>query len=126
MSQNLNQRSSAAAKESTTSWRALARWLRQPALPSLPWLAWALPASVLALAITSVPIMVGNDKGLPRYRTLTTQLREVHAQNARLEREVRTLREDVQALGSDPSALQAAARELGMIEDGEYVVLFGE
>ncbi len=91
------------------------------------WLRWAIPAGCLALAIASVPVMVLNEKGLPRYRALQTQLRQIDTQNAHLERRVRTLSHEVEGLTHDTETIERAARErFGMVKDDELVFLFPE
>ena len=90
-------------------------------------LAWLLPFSLLVMAIVAVPLRILDEQGLPRYRALKDELREVTATNARLEREVRDLSREVSALEADPAAIERIARdELGMIRDGELVFQFPE
>lgn len=87
--------------------------------------AWLLPFALLVMAIVAVPLRILDEQGLPRYRVLKQELREVEAQNARLEREVRDLSRDVDALRSDPEAIERIARdELGMVRDEELVFQF--
>ena len=90
-------------------------------------LAFLLPFALLVTAIVAVPLRILDEQGLPRYRALTEELREVEAQNDRLEREVRDLALWVEALERDPAAIERIARdELGMIRDGELVFQFPE
>ena len=64
-------------------------------------------------------------QGLPRYRALRSELVKVKADNARTAREVRALSRHVEALKTDPSALERVARdELGMVREGEIVFQF--
>ena len=87
--------------------------------------AWLLPFALLVMAIVAVPLRILDEQGLPRYRVLKQELREVSAQNERLEREVRDLSRDVEALRSDPEAIERIARdELGMVRDEELVFQF--
>lgn len=87
--------------------------------------AWLLPFGLLVMAIVAVPLRILDEQGLPRYRLLEQELREVDAQNQRLEREVRDLTRDVEALRSDPAAIERIARdELGMVRDEELVFQF--
>ncbi|HJK94231.1 MAG TPA: septum formation initiator family protein [Polyangiaceae bacterium LLY-WYZ-15_(1-7)] len=90
-------------------------------------LAWLLPFMLLVVAIVAVPLRILDEQGLPRYRVLSDELREVDATNQRLEREVRALQREVEALESDPAAIERVARdELGMIRDDELVFQFPE
>ena len=111
--------------------RNLPRGKIEPAKVRVPldvtWLRWAIPAACLALAIASVPVMVLNEKGLPRYRALQAQLRQIDMQNAHLERRVRTLSQEVEGLTHDTDTIERAARErFGMVKDDELVFLFPE
>lgn len=87
--------------------------------------AWLLPFALLVLAIVAVPLRILDERGLPRYRVLKSELGEVEEANARLEAEVRALEREVEALRSDPEAIERVARdELGMIREGELVFQF--
>jgi cell division protein FtsB len=87
--------------------------------------AWLLPFALLCLSIVAVPLRILDEQGLPRYRALRTELREMAARNDRLEREVRGLQRDVHALRTDPHAVERIARdELGMAKSGELVFQF--
>lgn len=89
--------------------------------------AWVLPFALLVMAIVAVPLRILDERGLPRYRVLKSELREVDARNERLRREVRALQQEVDALRTDPSAIEQVARdELGMIRDDEIVFQFPE
>lgn len=86
-----------------------------------------LPFVVLLAAIVFVPLRILDAQGLPRYRALTDELHQLEAQNERLRREVRDLARDVEALRTDPGAVERIARdELGMVRDGELVFQFPE
>jgi cell division protein FtsB len=90
-------------------------------------LSWLLPFGLLVLAIVAVPLRILDEQGLPRYRALKDELREVSAQNDRLEREVRDLLREVEGLENDPVAIERIARdELGMVREGELVFQFPE
>jgi cell division protein FtsB len=90
-------------------------------------LSWLLPFGLLVLAIVAVPLRILDEQGLPRYRALKDELREVSAQNDRLEREVRDLLREVEGLENDPVAIERIARdELGMVREGELVFQFSE
>jgi cell division protein FtsB len=87
--------------------------------------AWLLPFGLLLMAIIAVPLRILDPQGLPRYRALSEELREVDAENERLEREVRDLARDVEALRHDPGAVERIARdELGMVREGELIFQF--
>ena len=90
-------------------------------------LAFLLPFALLVTAIVAVPLRILDEQGLPRYRALKQELREVQAQNDRLVREVRDLDRRVEGLKNEPAAIERIARdELGMIRDGELVFQFPE
>lgn len=77
------------------------------------------------MAIVAVPLQILDDQGLPRYRALTEELRELETGNERLEREVRGLQREVDDLRDDPEAIQRIARdELGMVRPGELIFQF--
>lgn len=88
-------------------------------------LSWLLPFALLVVAIVAVPLRILDAQGLPRYRVLKDELREVEAENERLTRELAHLSREVEALRTDPSALERIARdELGMVRAGELVFQF--
>ena len=90
-------------------------------------LAWMLPTSLLALAIVSVPLLVLDEQGLPRYRALRDERGEVERANEALRHEVRSLARDVEALRTDPASLERIARdELGMVRPREILFQFPE
>ncbi len=90
-------------------------------------LAWLLPTSLLVLAIVSVPLLVLDERGLPRYRALRDEEAQLTRQNEALRLEVRALARDVQALRSDESSVERIARdELGMVRPGEILFQFPE
>lgn len=98
---------------------------REDARPPL-WV-WLFPMALLVLAIVSVPIMVLEPQGLPRFRSLESELREIHRDNDGLAHEVRRLDAEVRQLRSDPEAMERIARdELGMVREGELVFQFPE
>jgi cell division protein FtsB len=102
---------------------------RPPATPiATGWggaLAWLLPFGLLLLAIVVVPLLILDEEGLPRYRALRQELREVQTQNARMRHEVMRLQRQVEALRQDPSAIERIARdELGMLRQDEILFQF--
>ena len=72
--------------------------------------AWVLPFALLVMAIVAVPLRILDERGLPRYRVLKAELREVEGRNERLRREVRALQQEVDALRTDPRAIEQVAR----------------
>jgi cell division protein FtsB len=90
-------------------------------------LTWILPFAMLVCAIIFVPARILADEGLPRYRALQAEQVDLDAQNERMRREVRDLQREVQALRTDPSAIERIARdELGMVRPGEVIFQFNE
>jgi cell division protein FtsB len=90
-------------------------------------LAWILPTGLLLVAIVSVPLLVLDDRGLPRYRALRDEREEVLRQNEALRHEVRTLAREVEALRVDPASMERIARDdLGMVRPGEILFQFPE
>ncbi|MBW2463108.1 MAG: septum formation initiator family protein [Deltaproteobacteria bacterium] len=90
-------------------------------------LAWLLPFGLLVLAIVAVPLHLLDDHGLPRYRVLASELRQVESENERVQREVVDLSRQVEALRHDPLAIERIARDdFGMVREGELVFQFAE
>ena len=90
-------------------------------------LGWLLPLALLTLAIVSVPVLALDEEGLPRWRALRRELGEVEHDNDRMRREVECLARDVDALRSDPEAIERIARDdLGMVREGELIFQFPE
>ena len=87
----------------------------------------ALPIAILAVAATSVPVMILRPEGLARMRSLQHELDQVHEENAQLTRDVDGLRAEVQGLRDDPRAVEKIARdELGLVRKSEIVFQFGK
>ena len=90
-------------------------------------LAWLLPFGVLVLAIVAVPLHLLDESGLPRYQVLDKELAQIRAENERVEREVLDLSREVEALRTDPLAIERIARDdLGMVLEGELIFQFPE
>lgn len=88
---------------------------------------WLLPIGLLIFALISVPVMIFDADGLPRFRALKEELRETKVQNEKLQYEVVELQHKVDALRKDPRAIEKIARdELGMIREGEVVFVLRE
>jgi cell division protein FtsB len=79
----------------------------------------------MVMAIMTVPTLVLDEQGLPRYRHLTTELEELRESNEDLVREIATLKGEIDALRSDSSYVERIARdELGMVRAEEFVFQF--
>jgi cell division protein FtsB len=90
-------------------------------------LSWLLPFGVLVLAIVAVPLHLLDDNGLPRYQVLEKELAQIRAENDRVERAVIDLSRAVEALRTDPHAIERIARDdMGMVREGELVFQFPE
>ncbi len=90
-------------------------------------LAWLLPLTLLVGSIVSVPLMVLDEQGLPRYRALRAELAELRRETDQLRDDVRAQGREVEALRADPEAIERIARdELGMVREGEIVFQFPE
>lgn len=87
----------------------------------------ALPVSILALALVSVPVLILQPEGLPRLRGLERELADVNAENAELRRDITRLRVEVRDLRDDPAAVERIARDqLGLVRKSEVVFHFGK
>jgi len=90
-------------------------------------LAWLLPFGLLVLAIVAVPLHLLDENGLPRYQVLDKELSQIRVENERVEREVLDLSREVEALRTDPLAIERIARDdMGMVLEGELVFQFPE
>ena len=79
----------------------------------------------MVMAVMTVPTLVLDEQGLPRYRHLREELQELRASNEELVREIATLKSEIDALRSDPNYVERIARdELGMVRAEEFVVQF--
>ena len=84
-----------------------------------------LPIAVLAIALVGAPIMILAPDGLPRLRTVESELSTVENENAQLSREIEVSRAQVLRLRADPAALERLARdELGLVRQSEVVFQF--
>jgi cell division protein FtsB len=84
-----------------------------------------LPFSLMVMAIMTVPTLVLDEQGLPRYRHLNAEVAELREANEELVREIAELKSEIEALRSDPSYIERIARdELGMVRDEEIVFQF--
>ena len=79
----------------------------------------------LLLSAYLVFSLVFGDLGLVRYFTLDKEYRNVKEDIRRLEKENGRLRQQVEALKTDPETIEKLAREkLGMVREGEKVYQF--
>lgn len=84
-----------------------------------------IPFALMVMAIMTVPTLVLDEQGLPRYRRLREELRELRESNEDLVREIASLKAEVEALRSDPAYVERIARdELGMVRADELVFQF--
>ncbi len=79
----------------------------------------------MVMAIMTVPTLVLDEQGLPRYRKLRAELEELRASNQELVHEIAELKSEIDALRTDPSFVERIARdELGMVREEELVFQF--
>jgi len=79
----------------------------------------------MVMAIMTVPTLVLDEQGLPRFRKLRGELEELRASNQELVREIAELKGEIDALRSDPTFVERIARdELGMVREEELVFQF--
>ncbi len=87
--------------------------------------AWLLPFFLLVLALIAVPVLVMDDRGLPRYKALRAELKEYESANRELGVEVERLKQEIDALRADTDTVERIARdELGMVREGELIFQF--
>ena len=79
----------------------------------------------MVMAIMTVPTLVLDEQGLPRYRALGEEVAELRVSNEVLVREIAELKTEIESLRADPSYIERIARdELGMVRDEELVFQF--
>ncbi len=84
-----------------------------------------LPFLLMVMAIMTVPTLVLDEQGLPRYRRLREEVAELRDANEDLVREIAGLKAEIEALRGDPSYVERIARdELGMVRADEVVFQF--
>ncbi len=84
-----------------------------------------LPFSLMVMAIMTVPTLVLDEQGLPRYRDLSADVEELRETNEELVQEIADLSAEIAALRSDTSSVERIARdELGMVRPEEFVFQF--
>lgn len=84
-----------------------------------------LPFLLMVMAIMTVPTLVLDEQGLPRYRLLRGELQDLRGSNEELVREIAQLKAEIELLRSDTSYVERIARdELGMVRPEEFVFQF--
>ena len=84
-----------------------------------------LPFSLMVMAIMTVPTLVLDEQGLPRYRHLREEVHDLREANEELVHEIARLKSEIEALRADPSYVERIARdELGMVRAEEFVFQF--
>jgi len=84
-----------------------------------------LPFLLMVMAIMTVPTLVLDEQGLPRYRLLRAELEDLRASNEELVQEIAGLKTEVDSLRSDANYVERIARdELGMVRPEEFVFQF--
>ncbi|MGB5809534.1 MAG: septum formation initiator family protein [Polyangiales bacterium] len=84
-----------------------------------------LPFLLMVMAIMTVPTLVLDEQGLPRFRSLKDELEELRGSNAELVHEIATLKNEIDALRADTDYVERIARdELGMVRPEEFVFQF--
>jgi cell division protein FtsB len=84
-----------------------------------------LPASLLLLAATSVPIMVWSPAGLARLEALEQRRKGLEGEVQHLERDIERLRIQAESIKTSPTSIERVARdELGLVRQTEIVMQF--
>jgi cell division protein FtsB len=79
----------------------------------------------MVMAIMTVPTLVLDEQGLPRYRLLSSELQDLRDSNEELVHEIARLKAEVDSLRSDTNYVERIARdELGMVRPEEFVFQF--
>jgi cell division protein FtsB len=84
-----------------------------------------LPFLLMVMAIMTVPTLVLDEQGLPRYRLLRSELEELRESNEELVQEIARLKTEIDSLRSNANYVERIARdELGMVRPEEFVFQF--
>jgi len=84
-----------------------------------------LPASLLLLSATSVPVLVWSPTGLARLEALAQQRAGLELEVQHLEREIERLRIQAESIKTSPTSIERVARdELGLVRQTELVMQF--
>jgi cell division protein FtsB len=87
--------------------------------------AWFVSFGLLVFTMVAVPLLIFDEKSLPRYQSLRAQLERSENNARQMEREVEALKKQVTRLRDDPLAVERIARdELGMIRSDELIFQF--
>jgi cell division protein FtsB len=80
---------------------------------------------LLVFSVVCVAVGILKFEGLPRFRMLSTQLRETRDRNAHLRDEILRLQHEADQLRHNPLAIERIAREqLGMSRKDELIFQF--
>ncbi|MEM7138115.1 MAG: septum formation initiator family protein [Myxococcota bacterium] len=84
-----------------------------------------LPFLLMVMAIMTLPTLVLDEQGLPRFRSLKSELGELRGSNEELVREIAELKAEIESLRTDTDYVERIARdELGMVRPEEFVFQF--
>lgn len=84
-----------------------------------------LPFLLMVMAIMTVPTLVLDEQGLPRYRLLRGELQELRGSNEELVQKIAQLKAEIESLRFDTNYVERIARdELGMVRPEEFVFQF--
>jgi cell division protein FtsB len=87
--------------------------------------AWFVSFGLLTFTMVAVPLLIFDEKSLPRYQSLRAELERSDNNAKQMEREVEALKKSVTRLRDDPLAVERIARdELGMIRPDELIFQF--
>ena len=101
--------------------------MRRDARSAKTWILRGLAALLLAVTFGYVPYHLYARSGYARYLELRRDLAAVKTRNARLRAENTRLAREVEALRTDPRALERVARsDMGWVRSGEILFDFGE
>lgn len=83
------------------------------------------PFALLTVTIIAVPLLIFDDKSLPRLQQLRAELTRAEKSSEQLRREVQAARRRVKKLREDPAAIEKIARdEQGMVRKDELIFQF--
>ena len=86
-----------------------------------------MPLIIILISAVWSLVLAMQPEGLPRYRALTAEVREVEHRNEELRGEILDLERRVEALRHDPQAIEQVARDrLGLVKPNEVVFQFPE
>jgi cell division protein FtsB len=88
-------------------------------------MAWLLPFGLLVYAVFSLPVLVLNEGGLPRYRQQRDLLARFQRENAALIVDISRLEREAHGLRYDADTVERVMRdEAGWIRKGEVLLQF--